>query len=67
MVSYKFKKIINKIVKTKRKFNKFDSQVKQGIYLRFDVDISINNTLEISKILKSKHAIEIFFQQKRNL
>ena len=45
MVSYKFKKIINKIVKTKRKFNKFDSQVKQGIYLRFDVDISINNAI----------------------
>ena len=66
MVSYKFKKIINKIVKTKRKFNKFDSQVKQGIYLRFDVDISINNALKISKFLKSKHIIGNFFFQPNN-
>ena len=61
MISSKFKNVIKKIIQANYDFNKFDLNIKNGVYLRFDVDVSINNALLISKYLKKKIYMEIFF------
>lgn len=66
MISNKFSKLVRKIEKTKKKFNKFDKKVRKGIYLRFDVDISIKNALQISTFLKRKKIAGNFFFQPNN-
>ena len=66
MISNNFSKLFRKIEKTKKKFNKFDKKVRKGIYLRFDVDISIKNALQISTFLKRKKIAGNFFFQPNN-
>ena len=66
MISNKFPKLVRKIKKIKKKFNKFDKKVRKGIYLRFDVDISIKNALQISKFLKREKIAGNFFFQPNN-
>ena len=66
MISNKFQKLFRKIKKIKKKFNKFDKKVRKGIYLRFDVDISIKNALQISKFLKREKIAGNFFFQPNN-
>lgn len=66
MLSSKFKKIIKNISDSKSKFLLFDKKSKKGIYLRFDVDLSINNAFEIAKFLKKKKIYANFFFQPNN-
>ena len=66
MISSKLKNVIKKIIQANYDFNKFDLNIKNGVYLRFDVDVSINNALLISKYLKKKNIYGNFFFQPNN-
>lgn len=66
MISLDFKKVIKQIIFSKHNLIKFSSKKKKGLILRFDVDISINNALEIAKYLKKKDLYGNFFFQPNN-
>ena len=47
-------------------FKKFNQKSDSGLYLRFDVDISLNNALSIAQYLNQKNIIANFFFQPNN-
>lgn len=66
MISNEFKKIIKNINNSGFNFKKFRKKSKEGIYLRFDVDISLMNALFIAKYLNKKKIVANFFFQPNN-
>lgn len=66
MVSEEFKTIVKFLINSNYTFKKFNQNSNSGLYLRFDVDISIHNALLIAKYLNKKNIVANFFFQPNN-
>jgi hypothetical protein len=66
MISSQFKNIINDLKHSGYSFKKFSIKSKKGLFLRFDVDISITNALLIAKYLAKQKIVANFFFQPNN-